>query len=158
MAESTARLARRDFCIAAAAGAVGLSVARYAHAATRLTVRITVHPGQILAHVPQDFMGLSYETRQLSFPEFFSSANTTLVQYFRTLSPCGVLRIGGSWSAHGRWSETGPAETTALVDPSDQQTKPQPFVITPESIRALRSFLEATGWRCIYGLNLEPET
>jgi hypothetical protein len=100
-------------------------------------------------------MGLSYETEQLAFPEFFSSRNTTLVQYFRTLSPSGVLRLGGGWSAFGRWSESRPVERGGTVDPSDEQTKPKPFEITPEAILNLEGFLEATGWRCIYGLNLE---
>ncbi len=149
-----AERSRRSFCAAAAAFVAGMSVDRRAGAEVPMPVRVAVDSTRTIASLPHDFMGLSYETQQLAFPEFFSSRNTSLVQYFRTLSSSGVLRMGGSSSAFGEWSETPEAQSATPVDPSDENTRPQKFQITPESIRNLQSFLAATGWRCIYGLNL----
>jgi hypothetical protein len=41
-----------------------------------------------------------------------------------------------------------------LVGPDPGHREPRTFTITPLSIRNLQGFLKATGWRCIYGLNL----
>src|ERR1019366_9036690 len=110
-----------------------------------------------LAKVPEDFMGLSYESGQLVYPDFFSVQNTALIEIFRRLSPAGVLRLGGNLSEFTVWSETEPAippEAGGLVGPDPGHREPRTFTITPLSIRNLQGFLNATGWRCIYGLNL----
>jgi hypothetical protein len=110
-----------------------------------------------LAKVPLDFMGLSYESGQLAYPDFFSAQNAALIDIFRRLSPAGVLRLGGNLSEFTIWSETEPAispEPGGLVGPDPGHREPRTFIITPHSIRNLREFLNATGWRCIYGLNL----
>ena len=102
-------------------------------------------------------MGLSYESGQLAYPDFFSPQNTALIQMFRTLSPSGVLRLGGNLSEFTLWSETEPAtppDAGGLVGPDPGHREPRTFTITPRSIRNLQGFLSATGWRCIYGLNL----
>jgi hypothetical protein len=85
-----------------------------------------------------DFLGLAYEKQSLLTP-LFSASNTNLIGLFRRLGP-GVLRIGGSSVDRCVWAPDGPGQT--------------PGQIAPPDIAALASFLRATGWSCIYGINL----
>ena len=32
------------------------------------------------------------------------------------------------------------------------------YAVTPEAVRNLRAFLDATGWTCLYGINLGSST
>jgi Glycosyl hydrolase family 79, N-terminal domain len=159
------KLSRRDFCsktvttgATAALGAVAFGVSRRLMAQPAgLEVELKIDSSTSLARVPVDYMGLSYESGQLSYPDFFSSQNTALIQMFRTLSPSGVLRLGGNLSEFTLWSDTDPAippDPNGLVGPDPGHREPRTFTITPRSIRNLQGFLSATGWRCIYGLNL----
>jgi hypothetical protein len=144
--------------MAAALGATALSTGhRLMAQQAALQVSLTVDTAKHLANVPRDFMGLSYESGQLAYPDFFSAQNTALIEIFRSLSPAGVLRLGGNLSEFTVWSETEPAtppEAGGLVGPDPGHREPRTFTITPRSIRNLQRFLAATGWRCIYGLNL----
>ena len=144
--------------MSAALGAIALSVPRNLLAQpSTLEVGLNIDSATNLAKVPLDYMGLSYESGQLAYPDFFSPRNAALIQMFRTLSPSGVLRLGGNLSEFTLWSETEPAtppEAGGLVGPDPGHREPRTFVITPRSIRNLQGFLAATGWRCIYGLNL----
>ena len=120
-------------------------------------VSLSVEPETLSAKIPLDYMGLSYESGQLAYPDFFSPQNTDLIQMFRTLSPAGVLRLGGNLSEFTVWSDTEPAtppERGGLVGPDPGHRVPRTYTITPRSIRNLHGFLSATGWSCIYGLNL----
>jgi len=159
------QLSRREFCskttataATAALGAVVFSGSRRLMAqAPALEVELKIDSATSLAKVPIDYMGLSYESGQLAYPDFFSPQNTALIQMFRTLSPSGVLRLGGNLSEFTLWSETeapNPPEAGGLVGPDPGHREPRTFTITPRSIRNLQGFLTATGWRCIYGLNL----
>jgi hypothetical protein len=121
----------------------------------------------VIAHMPADFTGLSYEITQLYNPAFFSANNTQLVDAFRQLSANGVLRVGGNLSDVSRWkSDAGDFATpkqTAAIDHGKTYwewkltdvwvREHRDAAITPEAIRALRTFLDATNWRLIYGLN-----
>jgi hypothetical protein len=142
----------------AALGATALSAPhRLMAQQAALQVSLAVDPATRLAKVPADFMGLSYESGQLAYPDFFSPQNTALIEMFRALSPTGVLRLGGNLSEFTVWSETEPAtppEAGGLVGPDPGHREPRTFTITPRSIRNLQGFLGAAGWRCIYGLNL----
>lgn len=153
------QLSRREFCsITAALGATALSAPRRLMAQpAALQVSLSIDPSTSLAKVPADFMGLSYESGQLAYPDFFSAENKALIEMFRTLSPAGVLRLGGNLSEFTVWSETElapPPDAGGLVGPDPGHRAPRTFTITPRSIRNLKDFLNATGWRCIYGLNL----
>lgn len=124
------------------------------------TVTLTLHPERAGAVVPESFVGLSYETQQLSDPSFFSAKNTGLIAMFRALTPRGVLRLGGNTSDVGWWKAKAkmqrpqwPARVTA-----SQATIDLAYAITPESVRNLRRFLDATGWTCLYGINLGTNT
>jgi hypothetical protein len=79
------------------AGLSVAAVATRAHAQVR-AVDLTIDSHKELATMPQDFVGLSYESAQLADPAFFAASNTTLVRAFRELCPRGVLRLGGNLS------------------------------------------------------------
>ncbi|MGH9584228.1 MAG: hypothetical protein ACRD4O_14990 [Bryobacteraceae bacterium] len=47
-----------------------------------------------LGTIPQDFLGLGYETSSVAVSDLLSAYNRTYVQLVRTLSPAGVIRVG----------------------------------------------------------------
>lgn len=113
--------------------------------------------GAPIAKVPADFIGLSYEAMQLEDSTFFSPANTGLIEQFRAISTHGVLRLGGNTSEFGWWKATPSAQPPTRTAGRANNGEPPPttiFAITPDAIRNLDGFLRATGWTCIYGLNL----
>lgn len=151
-------LSRRDFCSVAATVAAGALAAPQHILAQAGAVPVSLKIGaQSTIKIPVDFMGLSYESGQLAYPDFFSAENHRLIGIFRTLSSDGVLRLGGNLSEFTAWSDTDPStapERGGLVGPDPGYREPRTFTITPVAIRNLRAFLDATNWRCIYGLNL----
>ena len=155
---SSSVISRRNFLVRAAAASAAIS-SPLVRAQQPLTqgATLTVESGPAGPTVPRDFIGLSYEAMQLEDPTFFSPGNVGLVQQFRALTPHGVLRLGGNTSEFSWWKAN--ATDPALVRPKGvvDDGEPSPdtlFAITPDAIRALKGFLDATGWTCIYGLNL----
>jgi hypothetical protein len=147
---------RRQFLKNSTLTAAAVLSARYAKAqpATGLLSVQTKAPG---TPIPNDFIGLSYENMQLEDATFFSPSNKGLVEQFRNLSPRGVLRLGGNTSEFNWW-KTSPTQTPP-TNRNVFKTEGSPpgdtlFAITPEAIHELDGFLKATGWTCIYGLNL----
>jgi hypothetical protein len=137
-------------------------------AATRLRAQ---SPAQIQAnlaipseatgpHVPTDFVGLSYEVEELANPEFFSARNTGLIHAFKQISQRGVLRLGGNTSEFGWWKAT--PHSTEPEHPKTRDVVGEPkasyYAVTPEAVRNLAAFLEATGWTCLYGINMGTNT
>jgi len=149
---------RRDFlrhsCLLAGAAALGPRVSGQT-ATEPHEAKLTVG-GSTGQTVAADFIGLSYENMQLEDPAFFSPANRGLVEQFKNLSRRGVLRLGGNTSEFAWWKASNtdrpPDRNLALKDGSRPAS--YIFAITPETIRHLDGFLQATGWSCIYGLNL----
>src|ERR1035438_5715217 len=93
-------LSRREFCsITAALGATALNAGHSLMAQpAALQASLSIDPSTSLAKVPVDFMGLSYESGQLVYTDFFSVQNRALIEIFKRLSPAGVLRLGGNLS------------------------------------------------------------
>lgn len=83
------------------------------------------------------FPGLSYTKSSLYTP-IFRNTNADLIALFKLLGP-GVLRLGGD-SDTCVWAAAGAGQQTGLIAPSD--------------VDFLAGFLQATGWQCIYGMNL----
>jgi hypothetical protein len=122
--------------------------------------------GQKLASMPKDFTGISFEQPQLYNPAYFSATNVSLVSAYKELSSHGILRAGGHLSDVTRWNGPNgdfdsPRQRAGiekgktywewkLTDPSVRANKDG--AITPEAIRNLKDFLDATNWRLIYGL------
>jgi hypothetical protein len=153
---------RRRFLLTTAATAVSLkTLAQEPKPAT-----ITLHPDKPGPTIPANFVGLSYETQQLSDPDFFSAENTGLIAMFRALAPHGVLRIGGNTSDVGWWKSTPeskqppypPSVTFIPLPPGERTPQELAYAITPQAVINLRAFLDATGWTCLYGINLGTST
>lgn len=105
--------------------------------------------------LPADYTGLSYESRQLANPKFFSAENKELIQLFRELGTAGVLRIGGSTSEYTAFTTEEPKGEPPL-EIAGPGLPANDYTETPITVRALenlRHFLDATGWTCLYGLN-----
>jgi hypothetical protein len=154
---------RRRFLLATAATAASLQ--SFAQD-TPKAATLTLYKDKSGPAIPSNFVGLSYETQQLSDPHFFSPANTGLVAQFRALAPHGVLRIGGNTSDVGWWKPTPESKQPPLppdvvivpLRPDEQPFQKLAYAITPEAVRNLRAFLDATEWTCLYGINLGTNT
>ena len=112
------------------------------------------------AHMPANFVGLSYEVEQLADPAFFSASNAALIRAFKAISPRGVLRIGGNTGEFAWWKPT--ADSPEPEHPQTREVvgepKAQYYAVTPEAVRNLAAFLEETGWTCLYGINMGTNT
>lgn len=110
--------------------------------------------------MPTDFVGLSYEVQQLSDPRFFAPNNIGLIRQFKALAPRGVLRLGGNTSEFAWWKATpsSPEPDHPHVREVVGEPKPHYYPVTPEAVRNLKGFLEATGWKCIYGIGMGTNT
>ena len=110
--------------------------------------------------MPAGFVGLSYEIQQLKDPAFFSASNAGLIGQFRALSAGGVLRLGGNTSEFGWWKPAAdsPEPEHAQTRVVAGEPQPQYYPVTAEAIDNLDAFLRASGWTCIYGLNLGTGT
>lgn len=152
---------RRRFLIASAAAAASLKSFAQTGSAAGHQAKLTLHNDQAGAVIPANFVGLSYETQQLSEPAFFSPANTGLIAQFRALAPHGVLRLGGNTSDYGFWKPTPTSVAPPRAKREYKMGDPNPnlsYAVTPEAIHNLRAFLDATGWTCLYGFNLGTNT
>ena len=126
------------------------------HSQPPLQATLTIDRSVTLATVPADFIGLSYESAQLADPAFFAASNTALIALFHELSHEGVLRLGGGTSAFTRFTTHPPSGLPPFhaVGPDTSTNVKTDTPVTPASLRNLRAFLDAAGWRCLYGLNL----
>jgi hypothetical protein len=148
-------IARRKFLTDSSLTAAALLLSRGAFGQTApAALHIDSSAGGHL--ISPDFIGLSYENMQLEDPTFFSPHNTGLVAQFKAISPRGVLRLGGNTSEFNWWKATAdqPAPVRNLVLKNGDKPQDTLYAITPQTIRELDGFLKATGWTCIYGLNL----
>lgn len=155
------RSSRRRFLrTSATASALALPAVR-ALAQASAPATLTIHAEQPGPTLPPNYIGLSYEIEQLSDPSFFSPANTGLIEQFRALSRNGVLRLGGNTSDVGWWkpkpdSKQPPLPSNVVLQTPQGERSPMDlaYAVTQEAVRNLRSFLDATGWTCLYGINL----
>ena len=84
------------------------------------------------------FAGLSYEKSSLYEP-LFTASNSDLIGLFERLGP-SVLRVGGNSVDRNVWTPNGAGQTSGQIAPSD--------------VASLAAFVKATGWKCLYGVNL----
>jgi hypothetical protein len=149
---------RREFLSSASAVASSCLASHLlrAQSGAPISGTLTINESATLATVPQDFIGLSYESAQLANPAFFSAENTALIALFRELSDQGVLRLGGGTSEFTAFTaeESPAAAPFDAVGPDTSKNVKSDTPITHKSLRNLRAFLDAAGWRCLYGLNL----
>ena len=148
------KINRRRFLAIAAASCAGLKgLAQETPHTAKLTLRRDVS----LQTVPSEFAGLSYELMELADAACFSPDNHPLIEQFRFISPRGVLRLGGNTSDFSYWKPSSQSPMPSRRPAHPFGTPPmedKPFPVTPEALQRLRGFLDATGWTCIYGINL----
>lgn len=90
--------------------------------------------------IPSAFAGLSYEKSKINQnPYLFTGSNTNLIGMFKRLGP-SILRIGGNSVDRNTWAASGAGQTTGQIAPAD--------------VDALAAFVQAAGWKCLYGINL----
>jgi hypothetical protein len=125
-------------------------------AAEPIRATLTIDESATIGTVPADFIGLSYESAQLANPAFFAATNGSLIGLFCELSRNGVLRLGGGTSEFTAFTTEEPAGPPPFdaVGPDTSKNVKADTPVTPKSLRNLREFLDATNWRCLYGLNL----
>jgi hypothetical protein len=157
------KMDRRSFLrtSAAATALAAPAVRSLAQATAASATTLKLHPGESGPTIPANYVGLSYEIEQLSDPSFFSAANTGLIEQFRALNPHGVLRLGGNTSDVGWWKPT-PSSTAPAMDVVNsgvgEPNAKLAYAITPQAIINLGAFLDATGWTCLFGINLGTNT
>ena len=139
---------RRTFLAGSAGLSVLLSDRRLSSAAADApradqTVRLKVDTTRVLGTIPADFIGLGYEISSVATPGLLSANNRRYVQLVRTLGPHGVIRVGGNTSDDAAFSPDGKSVSA-----------PKGTVVNEANLQDLASFLDATGWKLIWGLNL----
>lgn len=170
---------RRDFIRLSAAASLVAPRLPLAFADTNppAAVRLTLRPDRLENRIGPDFTGLSYESAQLGNPNFFAGSNADLAGFIRRLGTSGVLRIGGNTSEYCYWTpdpakaanpqnpdsmrtgdKANPIAFGLAVNPDTGRKAPAPVSITPLAIRNLRDFIDACGWKLIYGLNMGTGT
>jgi hypothetical protein len=159
---TTRAMDRRRFLTTSVALAATLpSLRSLAQTPETHTAKLTLHPDQPGPTIPHNFVGLSYETQQLSDPNYFSPSNTGLIAQLRALAPHGVLRLGGNTSDYGLWKPTPTSIAPPRAAREYKVGDPPPdlsYAVTPAAVHNLRAFLDATGWSCLYGINLGTNT
>ncbi len=154
--DTTETMNRRKF-LTQAAGAVGAAIGHTTLTHTGLAhtlqaassgpeVRVTLDAAQTLAVIPPNFMGLGYEISSVARPGLLSGQNGVYIQLVRTLGTRGVIRVGGNTADFASYSATG----QPLSSPEGKAGS----VVNDAVLRDLGSFLDATGWKLIWGLNL----
>ena len=137
---------RRDF-IKGAALIAGTAAASFGSSLPEgVRARLTLDTSRTIATIPSDFVGLGYEISSVARAGLLSATDSVYVRLCRTLASSGIIRVGGNTSDYASYS----AATQGFSSP---ETGPG-SVVNDSVLRDLGSFLEATGWKLIWGLNL----
>lgn len=112
-------------------------------------VKIHLDPSTVIGNIPDDFLGLGYETSAVAQPGFFSAKNIRMIHLYQNLGSHGLIRIGGNISDHTRFIPDGTATA---------KTEREVTIINRACLNDLGDFARATGWRVMWGLNLGTGT
>jgi hypothetical protein len=148
------KVSRRHFLATAACAAAAARLGAQSTGAAKVTIALPAEATG--AHMPADFVGLSYEVQQLVDPSFFSPQNTGLIREFKALSPHGVLRLGGNTSEFAYWQPTASSPEPEHPKTREVVGEPKPsfYAVREDAVRNLAEFLKATGWSCLYGIGM----
>ncbi|RYY37573.1 MAG: hypothetical protein EOP59_13735, partial [Sphingomonadales bacterium] len=149
---------RREFVeMLALAGGVA-ALPRAAFAGERV-IALDYDAARTGATIPRDYVGLSFERAQLSNPGYFSADNRTFVRLIRGLSPSGSIRLGGSSGEHTAYiGDRSVPPAFEIHGPEHNKLNRQGLNVSIRALQNLRGFLDATGWSCLYGLNMAHAT
>jgi hypothetical protein len=118
-----------------------LAGVRLTQAASPTSVKIAVSASSDGA-VGTGFAGFSYEKDRIG-AGMFDSHDTKLVNLFKLLGP-SVLRVGGNLVDIVKWNPKGKGGSDSEIAPSD--------------VTKFATFIQATGWKVLYGINLKTNT
>src|ERR1700741_1656895 len=151
-------LTRREFLATAACTVAAARL--HAQGQSKTQVALSIRSEATGPHMPVDFVGLSYEVQQLGDPGFFSAQNGGLIREFKALSSTAVLRLGGNTSEFAYWKPKpdSPEPEHPQVREVEGEPKAHYYAVTPEAVRNLAGFLQATGWNCVYGIGMGTNT
>jgi len=148
------KIDRRKFLASTALALPGIYLA--AQAEESADAAFSIPQNATGATMPANYLGLSYEIQQLTDPKFFSRENAGLIGEFKALASKGVLRLGGNTSEFGYWKPN--AASPEPEHPQAREVAGEPkavyYAVTPDAVRNLSEFLQATGWTCIYGIGM----
>jgi hypothetical protein len=136
-------LNRRDLMLGAGATSLAGCSDAESKATKAVNVNVVIDPHRVIRSIPADFIGLGYEISSVAKDGLLSPSNQDYVELVRNLSSEGVIRIGGDTSDFSVWSPDGKATT-----------QPRSTVTNLSCLKSLGGFLDATGWKLIWGLNL----
>ncbi|MBV9490356.1 MAG: hypothetical protein JO069_11635 [Verrucomicrobia bacterium] len=126
---------RRRFLKALLGSAAAAGLDRRAFGVTRSPeINLTVDFDRPGSRIPADFLGLSFDARTIAEDDYLVPENEGLVNLVKALSKSGVIRVGGNMS------------DLPVNSPGEEINRPK--------LERFAKFVEATGWRLIYGLNL----
>jgi hypothetical protein len=138
---------RRRHFIKGAALVTATAAASFGNALREgLEAKLTLDISRTIAKIAPNFIGLGYEISSVARLGLLSAANSVYVKLCRTLGSSGIVRVGGNTSDYASYD----ASREPLSSP---QTGPG-SVINNAVLGDLGTFLEATGWKLIWGLNL----
>jgi hypothetical protein len=112
--------------------------------------RLILDLSRTISTLASEFMGLGYEVSSVARPGLLSAKNSVYVQLCRTLGSCGIIRVGGNTSDYACYAASSQAFSSPETGPGS--------IVNEAVLRDLGTFLEATGWRLIWGLNLGSGT
>ncbi|HJP79018.1 MAG TPA: hypothetical protein VJ914_32400 [Pseudonocardiaceae bacterium] len=131
---------RKGF-LAAAMAATVIAGSAMTGASAATPVSVTVERAGI-GQSASGFAGFSYEKDRIG-AGMFDARDTNLVNLFRLLGP-SVLRLGGNLVDLVNWNSGGKGGSAQEIAPAD--------------VTKLAGFVQASGWRVIYGINLKTNT
>jgi hypothetical protein len=106
-------------------------------------IGVRVGSGPPVARISPDFLGLGFEISSVARPGLFNRTAGAYVQLVRTLGVPGVVRVGGNTADYARYSPAAQAVSS-----------PFGTVVNDAVLQELGGFLQATGWKLIWALNL----
>lgn len=106
-------------------------------------IQLNVHPARVPGRISPDFIGLGYEISSVARPGLLSRDNHAYVHFVRAIGTQGVIRIGGNTSDYASFSAEG-----------QPVSAPMATMVNKSVLEDLGGFLEETGWKLIWGLNL----
>jgi hypothetical protein len=132
--------------VAVLAAGLGQATAGPARAEEAAPTTITVDRAHPSGRLPADFVGLSYEMRELGTGGF-EAHQGNLVQLYRTLGRSNVRISGNTLDRDTLWVPAGQQPPNPLPDWVQD-------VVTPADIARLGKFLRASGWQAEVGINM----
>jgi hypothetical protein len=110
-------------------------------------IRIALDSTRRVGAIPSNFTGLGFEISSVATANLLAPANHAYVQLVRNLGKNGVIRVGGNTSDYSSFHPNGKLLST-----------PKGTIVNDDSLQQLGGFLQATGWKLIWGLNLGSST